>query len=107
MLKIDTSYIVPIAAVLASILLLVAGKQRVFEILALIASVVWLLLDLGLFNWPLHNKFGSPGIVLGALMLVSGVIVYLNTDNKREVTASTVLSILGGIMLFGALRALG
>jgi len=39
--------------------------------------------------------------------LVSGVIVYLNTSNKREVTASTVLAILGGVLILPALSALG
>ena len=37
----------------------------------------------------------------------TGVIVYLRTSNKREVTASTVLAILGGVLVVGSLHTLG
>jgi hypothetical protein len=32
------------------------------------------------------------------------VLVYLRVKNKREVTASTVVAILGGVLLISALR---
>ena len=62
-MKIDTTFVVPSAAVVSSVLLLLAGKQRVFEVLALAASAAWLLLELSVFEWPLQHKFASPGIV--------------------------------------------
>jgi len=105
-MKVDTTFVVPSAAVVSSVLLLIAGKQRIFEILALAASAVWLLLELNVFDWPLHHKFAQPGLVLGGLLVLSGVVVYLKTDDKREITASTVLTILGGILVVGALGAL-
>jgi hypothetical protein len=105
-MKIDTTFLIPIAALVCSVVLLLAGKQRVFEVIALIASGVWLALELDLFNWPLHHRLASPGLLIGGGLLVSGVIVYLNTDNKREVTASTVIAILGGILVHGAVNGL-
>ena len=42
-------------------------------------------------------------LAIGGALLVSGAVVYLKTSNEREVTASTVVAILGGILAFGAL----
>jgi hypothetical protein len=102
-MKIDTTILLPTAAVVSSVLLLMAGKLRVFEVIALIASGLWLALQLDLFKWPLTNANASPPMVLGAAMLVSGIAVYLKTSNKREVTASTVVTILGGMLFVTAL----
>ena len=102
-MKIDTTILLPTAAVVSSVLLLMAGKLRVFEVIALIASGIWLALQLDLFKWPLTNANASPPMVLGAAMVVSGIAVYLKTSNKREVTASTVVTILGGMLFVTAL----
>jgi hypothetical protein len=51
-MKIETALLLPVASVVASGLLLVAGKTRVFEAIALVASVVWLLADLGRLAEP-------------------------------------------------------
>jgi multisubunit Na+/H+ antiporter MnhB subunit len=99
-MKVDTGALQPVAAVVSSVLLLIAGRQRIFEVIALIASGVWLALTLGVFKWPISGV--KPGLALGGVLLVCGVVVYLKTNNKREVTASTVIAILGGILLFAA-----
>jgi hypothetical protein len=44
---------------------------------------------------------------LAGALVVTGAIVYLGTGNKREVTASTVLAILGGVQVLAALDRLG
>jgi hypothetical protein len=106
-MRFDTTTLLPISAVVASVLLLLAGRQRIFEIIALAASAAWLLVELNVFNWPFTHRYASPGIVLGGALLVSGIIVYLNTSNKREVTAATVVSILGGVLVLPALSHLG
>jgi hypothetical protein len=106
-MKIDATVLLPVAAVVSSVLLLMAGKLRVFEVIALIASILWLALQLDLFKWPLENANASPPMVLGAALVVAGIAVYLNTSNKREVTASTVVTILGGMLLVNALARLG
>jgi hypothetical protein len=100
-MKIDSALLLPVASVVASGLLLVAGKTRVFEALAALGSLLWLLIALHLFNWPISSV--SPTLVIGATLLISGLMVYLNTDNKREVTASTVVGILGGVQLVAAM----
>ena len=100
-MKIDTGALQPIAAVVSSVLLLMAGKQRTLEIVALLTSAVWLAITIGMFKWPINGV--KPGLAIGGVLLVSGVVVYLKTSNKREVTASTVIALLGGILLFAAL----
>lgn len=106
-MKIDATILVPVAAVVASVLLLMAGRKRVLEVIALAASAVWLVVALGVMKWPLTHRYASLGMVIGAALLVTGVAVYLRTQNKREVTASTVLAILGGTLVVGALAHLG
>jgi hypothetical protein len=104
-MKIDTSLVQPVAAVVSAVLLMLAGRKRIFEVIALIASGVWLAIAIDIFKWPFPSlKFG---LAIGGALLVSGVAVYLKTSNKREVTASTVLAILGGILVFAALGARG
>lgn len=104
-MKIDTGVLLPITAVIASVLLLMAGRKRIFELIALIASCVWLAVAINLMNWPIKNV--NSGFVIGGTLLVTGIFVYLKTSNKREVTASTVIAILGGILVVGALGTLG
>lgn len=104
-MRVDTALLLPVTALVASVLLLLAGRKRVFEIIATIASGAWLAVHLGVVAWPI--KQASSGLVVGATLLTTGVLVYLDTSNKREVTASTVLAILGGVLLVGALGARG
>ena len=105
-MKIDTTILLPTAAVVASVLLFMAGKKRLLEIIALIASGVWLAVQLGVINWPLKSSTATAPMVIGITLVVCGVLVYLKTSNKREVTASTVLAILGGVLVAGALAHL-
>jgi len=100
-MKINSAVLIPTAAVVSSVLLLLAGKKRVFEIIALVASAVWLVVAIGVMTWPLKQV--NMDFAIGGTLLVAGVVVYLNTGNKREVTASTVISILGGILVVQAL----
>jgi len=104
-MEIDWGIVLPATAVVASVLLLLAGSARIFEVIALIASGAWLAFQLDLFKWPIKDV--HPGFVIGGLLMVAGVAVYLNTSNKREVTASTVIAILGGVLVVGALGTLG
>lgn len=106
-MKIDATILIPVAAVVASALLFMAGRKRVLEVIALAASAVWLVVSLGIMRWPLGHRYASLGMVIGGALLVTGVAVYLKTNNKREVTASTVLAILGGTLVVGALAVLG
>lgn len=106
-MKIDADVLLPVAAVVSSVLLLMAGKLRVFEVIALAASAIWLALEIGLFKWPLKSSTATAPMVLGLALAIAGVAVYLKTSNKREVTASTVITILGGVLVVGALAHLG
>lgn len=101
----NTALVQPVAALVASILLLLAGRRSVWEIVAIVASGLWLAIATGTFAWPLKGV--SSGLVIGAALALAGVMVYLRTSNKREVTAATIVTLLGSILLLGALRQLG
>lgn len=101
----NTALVQPVAALAASVLLFLGGRRRVWEIVAIVASGVWLAMVLRIFAWPLKGV--SPGLAIGAALAVAGVMVYLRTSNKREVTAATIVTLLGGILLLGALGHLG
>jgi hypothetical protein len=105
-MKIDTTVLLPVAAVVSSVLLLMAGRKRILELVALAASGTWLLHQLDFFKWPLKERYTQPGMLIGGALLVCGVLVYLRTSNKREVTCATVLAILGGTLLAHALAVL-
>lgn len=106
-MKIDTTVLLPVTAVVASVLLLLAGRKRVLEIVAVVASGAWLALQLQVFSWPLKQEALNPGMVLGGALVVCGVLVYLRTSNKREVTCATALAILGGMLVVNSLGRLG
>lgn len=106
-MKIDTTVLLPVTALVASVLLLLAGRKRVLEIVAVAASAGWLALQLQMFSWPLKHEFLTPGMVLGGALVVCGVLVYLKTSNKREVTCATALAILGGMLVVNSLGRLG
>ncbi len=103
-MKIDTLLLLPAAALVSSVLLLLAGRKRIFEVIAVVASGAWLVLHLGLIKWPFKEV--AHALVIGGTLLVTGVIVYLKVTNKREVTAATVVAILGGILLAGSIGSL-
>lgn len=105
-MKVDMTVLLPVAAVVASVLLLMAGRKRILELVALVASGAWLLLELKTFTWPMKERYTQPGMLIGGALLVCGVLVYLRTSNKREVTCATVLAILGGTLLLHALAVL-
>jgi hypothetical protein len=74
-MKIDTTILLPVTAVVASALLLMAGKKRIFEIIALIASVAWILLELDFFDWPIKKV--SQGLVIGVVGTTAGLVIGL------------------------------
>ncbi|MEJ7596360.1 MAG: hypothetical protein WKG01_00505 [Kofleriaceae bacterium] len=106
-MKIDTTILLPVAAVIASLLLLVAGRKRLLEAIALVASGAWLLHALGMYTWPFKHQYATHNMVIGGVLVLVGIAVYLKTTNKREVTSATVVAILGGMLVVNALATLG
>src|SRR5688500_16756483 len=58
-MKLDTTVLLPVTAVVASVLLLLAGRKRILEIIAVAASGAWLAMALDIFSWPLKGKYLS------------------------------------------------
>lgn len=89
----------------ASISLLLNKSDRVFPLLAVIASGIELLLAMGLMSLTLA-KFRID-VILPSILVVSGVVCWTKVSTKGTITAATIVVLIGAIQLLGALRILG
>jgi hypothetical protein len=90
-----------IAALVASILLVMQLKQRLFAGIAVAVSGVEVLLALHVLH------FGVRGVnlvlVLGAALAIAGGIVWSRSGGKTNITAATVVTLVGLIQVFSGL----
>ena len=97
---------VEIAIVFAcSIYLMLEYSEKLFPVLAVIASGIELLLVMGLMSLSLA-KFRID-VILPAILVVAGVLCWMKVSTKGTITAATVVAIVGLIQLLGALHILG
>ena len=94
-----------IAVFASSVYLLLNKSDRMFPMLATIASGIELLLSLGLMSLSLA-KF-RVDVILPAILVVSGVVCWGKESTKGTITASTIVALIGAIQLLLALRILG
>jgi hypothetical protein len=93
-----------IGALAASVLLLLSASARVPAIVAVIASGLEVLIAFGLVR---IGVAGLPlGLVLGAALLISAVVIYLRVAAKASVSAATVAGVVGLIQVVQGLRTL-
>ena len=88
----------------ASIYLMLNKSDRLWPIVAVIASGVQLLLAMGLMSLSLA-KFRID-VILPALLVVAGVICWSKVSTKGTITAATIVSLIAAVELLGALRIL-
>src|SRR4051794_40323558 len=90
-----------LAALASSLLLVFQLKQRLFPIVAAVASGVEAVLAFHLL------KFGVKGInlglVLGGVLAVAGVLIWAKATAKTHVTAATIIALVGAIQVITAL----
>jgi len=89
----------------SSIYLLLQFSDRLWPILAVIASGVLLLLAMGLMSLSLA-KFRID-VILPAVLVLSGVMCWMKVSTKGTITASTIVTLIGTLMLLAALHILG
>ena len=97
---------VEIALVFASsIYLMLQYSEKVFPVLAVVASGIELLLVMGLMSLSVA-KFRID-VILPAILVVAGVMCWMKVSTKGTITAATVVALVGAIQLLAALRILG
>jgi uncharacterized membrane protein YqgA involved in biofilm formation len=86
----------------AALYLLFNKNDRLFPMIAVIASGIELLLAMGLMSLSL-TKFRID-VILPALLAISGLVCWSRASEKGSVTAATGISLLGALQLVLALR---
>ena len=101
-MTIDFSTALVICALIAAVLLVLSGGDRLIPVIALVAAG---LEALGVFH-VLHMSSEKVRIdvVLAAVLLVTGAIAWARSASKSAITASTVIAIVGLIQLLRGLH---
>jgi hypothetical protein len=89
-----------LAAVAGSIVLLMQLKARLFPIVALAASGLEALLAFRVLKLSVGFNLG---LVLGAVLVVTGAVIWAKTSGKTPVTAATTVALVGAVQVLGAL----
>lgn len=90
-----------LAALAASVLLLLHSRARLLPAIAVAASGLEALLVLDLVRLELR---GVPlALLLGLALAVSGALIYLRVGGKTQVAAATVVTLVGAAQVIAAL----
>src|SRR6266511_3691116 len=96
------SYVLPLRALIASIVLLMQNIHRGLKLVVLAVSGVELLLASGILHFGLR---GLPlGLIFGATLAVVGVLLYARIHRKSAVAAGTLVAFVGLVQTLAALR---
>jgi hypothetical protein len=88
-----------LAALGASVVLVMQLKARLFPVIALAASALEALLAFRVFKL----SFSHMGLILGGALVVAGVAIWMKTGSKTPVTAATTVMLVGAIQVLAAL----
>lgn len=91
-----------LAALAASLVLVMQASSRLFPIVALIASGLEALLVFKVVTFSMSGI--NFGLVLAIALLVGGGGSWMQTDSKTPVTAATAVALIGAIQLAFALH---
>lgn len=97
-----TANLLVLAALAASIVLLVQHRERLFPGMAVLASGVETLIALDLLQ--LKVKGVSLALVLGGVLAAAAIVVWVRGAGKAVVTASTVAALVGALQVVAALK---
>jgi len=97
------SHALSIAALAASILLVFTPQARLPAVFALLASGLEVLISTGVLHVSVSGIHLT--LVLGAILLVAGVVAYLRVGAKGAVSAATVATLVGLAQVLRSLHA--
>jgi hypothetical protein len=104
-MHIHTDTLLVVVALASSVVLLLEKSERTISLVAVIAAGVEALLAFGLMSLSL-SKFRID-VILPGVLVVTGVILWMRSSPKTAVTAATLVTVVGGLQLAGALHLLG
>jgi hypothetical protein len=93
-----------ITTLCAAIYLLLNKSDRMWPMLAVIAAGIQTLMVFGLMSLTLA-KF-RVDVILPAILVVCGVVCWMKDSTKGTITAATLITLIAGIELLGALNIL-
>lgn len=93
-----------ITTLCAAIYLLMNKSDRMFPTIAAIAAGIQTAMLFGVMTLTLA-KF-RVDVILPAVLVVCGVVCWMKVSTKGTITASTLIALIAGIELLGALRIL-
>ncbi len=85
-------------AVVASIWLVLQGGDRLFPVLALVASGVEALIGFGIISLSVAKY--RIDVILPALLVVAAVMCWTRATVKGTITAATAAGLVGAVQLF-------
>lgn len=91
----SSSFVLIVAALVASLFLLGARKARTLAIGAAVVSGIALTISMGI----LSIRFAYVDHILAAALTVLGVLLLMRVDAKMHVVASTVVTAVGAMWL--------
>ena len=93
-----------VAALVSSIFLVLNFGERLFPLIALVASGIEAAIVFHLFS--LSSGSLRIDVILPAVMLVAGAICWSRSDGKTNVTAGTIVTLVAAMQLLSALQVL-
>src|SRR5262245_17123009 len=93
-----------VSALLASIVLVLARGDRIFPMIALVASGIEALIAFDVITMSVKSM--RLDVILPALLVIAGLVCWMRMASRNLTTASTVVTMVGLIQLLIAVRVL-
>lgn len=101
-MTIDFGTALIVCALIASVLLVLQGGERLVPLIALVACAIDALIVFRVIH--LSSEKLRIDVILPAILVVTGGICWARSASKTAVTASTVIALVGLIQLLRALH---
>lgn len=101
-MNIDFSTALVVCALIASVMLALSGGARLIPAIALVACALEALIVFRVIQ--LSSPKLRIGVILAAVLVVTGGICWSRSATKSAITASTVIAIVGLIQLLRAIQ---
>jgi hypothetical protein len=95
----SSAALLPLLALLASVVLLGRGGSKVFSIVATVASGVEVLMAFHVVRLSVPHL----GLLLGAALALAGVVLYSKVNAKVAVACATVVALAGVLQVVAAI----
>lgn len=89
-------------ALAASLLLAARHRPLAFPVIAMVTAALEVLMAFGLLRISIARL--PLGLIFGALLIVSGVVVYAKSVQKSVIAAATAVTLVGALQVLSALH---